>query len=173
MKKIVTGMLVLTLMGLSLHAAKLRSGQVEFYFAPQYIASKTLQFSEESTIDFHERLGWSFGLGYNIDEHFEGIMLFTNSNGSYNAKSKASDGISKTVSENMYSHTMTAEATYNILKGAFTPYLSANVGIAFIDTGVLDKGEDYEKHYSYRELSYGGSAGLRYDFEKTLYIKGA
>ena len=160
------------MMGISLHAKERRSGSVEAFFSPNYIAAKHLEFSSESTVDFNERLGWNFGLGYNINDYFAASMIFTNSNGTYTAQGKDSSGNLKSVSENMYSHTMTAEVTYHLLKGPLTPYLSANIGIAFIDTGVLDESVDYEKHYAYREMSYGAAAGLRYDFENVLYLKG-
>ena len=171
-RKRVCLMIMMLIMGVSLHAQERRAGSVEAFFSPTYIAAKHLEFSSESAVDFNERLGWNFGLGYNINDYFAASMIFTNSNGTYRAQGKDSSGDLKSVTENMYSHTMTAEVTYHLFKGPLTPYLSANIGIAFIDTGVLDESVDYEKHYAYREMSYGAAAGLRYDFENVLYLKG-
>jgi len=73
-----------------------------------------------------------------------------------------------------------------LLSSALTPYISANLGTTYIDSGVptgnigtacwRDPWWGYicspsVQTYTSTEFNYGAGIGLRYDFSRKLYIK--
>ena len=164
-----------------------REQAFDIYFSPNYIASKTLHFDNDVDVSLNDRSGWSFGVGFNFTNHVSADIIFSSSNGNYAVSTKNEKGEDIAYSTNMYSSAMTLGMTYNIIDGPFTPYISGNVGMSFVDTGVKDGGGYescyYDPWYGYTcgiyettktmvEFTYGASAGLRYDFENKLFVKG-
>jgi len=165
-----------------------REGTWQFTFTPQYVASKSLSFGDKGNIDFNDRTGWGFGVGYNFINYVSLDLNFMSTNGSYNGSVNESNGTTSNYSGNMYSSSIDLALTYNILDDNFTPYISANVGSSFIDSGVptgnFYGGTCYDPWYGYyyscvdaethttTKFHYGAGAGLRYDFENRLFIKG-
>lgn len=158
----------------------------DVYFSPNYVASKTLSFDQDAQVDLNDRTGWSLGFGFNFTNYISADLVFSSSNGSYAVKSIDDTGAPVEYSNNMYSSSMMAGMTYNILKGPFTPYISANIGGTFVDTGIRDGGGYescyYDPWYGYvcgiyettkssTEFSYGAGAGLRYDLKNKLFLK--
>lgn len=159
----------------------------EVYFSPNYVASKNLSFDGNTELDLNDRTGWSFGIGFNFSEYVSADVLFSSSNGSYSVSSVDTNGDPVNYSNNMYSSTVSLGMTYNIIDGPFTPYVSGNIGMTFIDSGVPDGtgtvGCWYDPWYgeicgtttptkTTTEFSYGASVGVRYDFQNLLFVKG-
>ena len=165
-----------------------RDGTWQLTFTPQYIASKSLSFGDKGDVDFNDRSGWGFGVGYNVSPFVSLDLNFMSTNGSYNGSVNEANGTTSNYSGNMYSSSIDFAITYNILDDNFTPYISANAGSSFIDSGVntgnIYGGTCYDPWYGYYyscyqaethttvKFHYGAGVGLRYDFKNRLFIKG-
>lgn len=168
-----------------------RSEKWEFFLAPQFTNSKLLEFDNAAEADINERssLGFGFGFGYNINRHIELSLLFAASNSNYSGK-RIIDDDSNTLekfSANLYTSSLNFDFTYNLLSTALTPYISANFGTTFIDSGIptgnITTGCWWDPWWGYvctpraqtytaTEFNYGAGAGLRYDFNRKIYLKG-
>jgi len=165
-----------------------RSGSWQVSFTPQYITSQSLTFGSKGHVDFNDRSGWGFGVGYNISDFITLDLNFMSSTGSYNGSVNETNGTISTYSGSMYSSSVDLAVTYNIIDDAFTPYLSANIGSSFVDSGIPTGnyygGTCYDPWYDYYypcygaethttvKFHYGAGAGLRYDFKNRLFVKG-
>ena len=163
-----------------------RSERSEIFFMPQFISGKKLHFENDTAIEIKDRGGFAIGLGYNIDAHFEIAGLFSYTNSSYLATIKKDDGTLENVSRNLYTSTMAIEGSYNFFEDEFTPFVSANIGFTYSDTGIYTDDSSgycyydpwwgyvcYSETYTSTNLNYGGSIGVRYDFRNALYLKAA
>jgi hypothetical protein len=161
----------------------------EVFLAPQFTNSKLLQFDNGAEADINERSGLGFGFGYNVNHHIELSLLFSSSNGNYTGTRIADDGADtpERFTANMYTSKLDFGFTYNLFRSAFTPYVSANIGSTYIDSGIPTGNigsvcwwdpwwgyicGPYSQTYTSTELNYGAGAGLRYDFNRKVYIKG-
>ena len=164
-----------------------RAEKWEFFLAPQFTNSKDLQFSNGSEVRINERSSLGFGFGYNLNHHIELTGLFASSNANYIGTIIPEDGTpAENFSSNLYTSSLDFGFTYNVLSTAFTPYITANIGTTYIDSGI-PTGEigtgcgwywgwyycgPVAQTFTTTEINYGLGAGLRYDFNRKLYIKG-
>ncbi len=168
----------------SAFAKDYRTQKSEVFFMPQFINGKKLEFKNDTAVDIKDRGGFAIGLGYNFDEHFEIAGVFSYTNSSYLATIKKDDGTLENVSRNLYTSTIAVEGTYNFFQGEFTPYISANIGFTYSDTGISTNESSeycyfdpwwgpvcYDETYTSTDLNYGASVGVRYDFQNSLYLK--
>ncbi len=161
----------------------------EFYLAPQVTNSKVLQFENGAEADINKRSSLGFGLGYNLNAHIELNLEFSSSNGNYTSTVVPEDpGDSPVTStQSLYTSTIDFGFTFNFLSSPFTPYVTANIGSTYIDSGIftgnVGTGCWYYPYWGYvcgpvaqtytsTEINYGAALGLRYDFNRKLYIKG-
>lgn len=181
-------LVLLLLLVLPTLAESERSGRWQVSFTPQYISSQSLTFGTKGAVDFNDRSGWGFGVGYNFTEYFTLDLNFMSSSGSYNGHVNETNGTVSRYSGSMYSSSIDIAATYNIIDDDFTPYLSVNLGSSFVDSGIPTGnyygGTCYDPWYGYYypcygaethttvKFHYGAGAGLRYDFDNRLFLKG-
>ena len=160
----------------------------QFSFTPQYIASKSLTFGDKGNVDFNDRTGWGLAVGYNVSPYISLDLDFFSSNGSYSGNVNEANGSVTPYSSNMYSSSVDLSMTYNIIDDDFTPFVSAKIGSSFVDSGIstgnyyggtcYDPWSGYYYSCAYPEthtsvnFQYGAGAGLRYDFENRLFVKG-
>ena len=172
-----------------------RAEKWEFFLAPQISNTKLLQFENGAEADINKRSSLGFGFGYNMNHHVELTVLFSSSNSNYSGiriidntpeDPNIPNGPQKFTS-NLYTSTIDFGFTYNILSGPFTPYISANIGSTYVDSGI-PTGEivtgcwwdpwwgyicsPHAQTYATTVINYGAGIGLRYDFNRKLYIKG-
>lgn len=191
MKVVFNSFILLSLLLTSTSASAFENSRSEkwaFFLAPTFINSKSLQFDNGATADINERSSLGFGIGYNLNLNIELSLMFSTANGNY-VGTRIEDGTNtpQRFTANMYTSSINFGFTYNILKGPFTPFISANLGTNFIDSGIptgnistgcwWDPWWGYTCYpiadtYSSTEFSYGAGAGLRYDFNRKLYVKG-
>jgi hypothetical protein len=172
-----------------------RAERWEFFLAPMYTNSKVLQFENGAEADINSRSSLGFGFGYNINRNIELAVIFASSSGNYSGTRiidndpedpDIPNGPQK-FSSNMYTSSLDFGFTYNFMASAFTPYVSANLGSTYIDSGVptgnistvcwWDPWWGYicspsAQTYTTTEFHYGAGVGLRYDFNRKLFIKG-
>ncbi|MCK4834208.1 MAG: outer membrane beta-barrel protein [Gammaproteobacteria bacterium] len=167
----------------------------EFFLAPMVTNSKVLQFENGAEADINKRSSLGFGFGYNIDDHIELTALFSSSNSNYsgtriidnNPEDPAIPNGPQKFTSNLYTSKLEFGFTYNLLSSALTPYISANIGSTYIDSGIptgnivtgcwWDPWWGYvctptAQTYTATRFNYGAGIGLRYDFSRKLYMKG-
>lgn len=161
----------------------------EFFLAPQYTNSKTLTFDNGATADINDRSSLGFGFGYNMNAHLEFSGLFSAGSSNYTGTRILDDGSDtpEKFAANLYTSSINFDITYNLLSGPLTPYISANIGTTYIDSGIptgnigticwWDPWWGYicspsAQTYTSTEFNYGAGLGLRYDFNRKLYVKG-
>ncbi len=166
-----------------------RANKWEFFLSPMLTNSKVLQFDNGAEADINKRSSLGVGFGYNMNKHIELSLLFASSNANYTGTRIADDNAKtpEKFTSNLYTNRLDFGFTYNLLKSAFTPYLSANIGSTYIDSGIptgnlttlcwWDPWWGYvcgphAQTYTSTEINYGASIGLRYDFNRKLFIKG-
>jgi len=166
-----------------------RVNKWEFFLAPQVTNSKVLQFENGAEADINKRSSLGFGLGYNINAHIELSLEFASSNGNYTSTIVPEDTTQDPVTstQSLYTSTIDFGFTYNFLSTPFTPYATANIGSTYIDSGIftgnVGSGCWWYPYWGYvcgpvaqtytsTEFNYGLALGLRYDFNRKLFIKG-
>jgi len=166
-----------------------RNEKWEFFLTPQFTNSKVLEFENGSKANLNERSSLGFGLGYNLNTHIELSIVFATSNSNYTGTliPEEDPGNPVKVSSNLYTSSINLGVTYNFMSTAFTPYVSANIGSTYIDSGVptgdITTGCWWDPWYGYictpkaqtytaTKFNYGIGAGVRYDFNRKMYIKG-
>lgn len=166
-----------------------RNEKWEFFLAPQFVNSKSLQFGHGSEADISARSGLGFGMGYNVNKHIELSLLLSSSSANYTG-TRVPDGGSNTPEKfaaNLYTSNINFGFTFNLLKTPFTPYISGNIGSTYIDSGIptgnlgtvcwWDPWWGYicsptAQTYTSTRFNYGAEVGLRYDFSRKFFIKG-
>ncbi len=160
----------------------------EFYLAPQITNSKDIQFNNGAQASLNQRSSIGFGIGYNINSHIELSMDFSSSNSNYTSTSIPEDTSLQPVTNthSLYTSSINFGFTFNFLSTAFTPYVTANAGSTYIDSGILTGNigtgcwwypywgyvcGPVAQTYTSTEFNYGAALGLRYDFNRKLYIK--
>ena len=174
----------------SLNAYGFRDSRAEKWtisIVPMVINSKLLQFSNGAEADINKRSGFGFTFGYNVDEHIELSMLLASSNSNYTGTRVQDNGDVERFSANLYTSSINFDFTYNILKQPFTPYISLIAGSTYIDSGIptgnISTGCWWDPWWGYictpvaqtytaSKLNYGAGFGLRYDFNRRVFIKG-
>jgi opacity protein-like surface antigen len=165
-----------------------RNGKWEFFLSPQFTDSKILEFGNGSKAEIDDRSSIALGFGYNLNHHIELTTQFAYSDSNYTGTRILEDtGEAEKFTANLYTSSINFGFTYNLLRTPFTPYISANIGATYIDSGIptgdvgsicwWDPWWGYicsptALTYTTTEFNYGAGVGLRYDFNRKLYIKG-
>ena len=161
----------------------------EFYLAPQITDSKDLQFENGATANLEQDSSLGFGVGYNLNSHIELALEFVSNDTNYTSTAIPEDPAESPVTSrgSIYTSTINFGFTFNFLTTPFTPYVTANLGSTYIDSGIytgnVGTGCWWYPYWGYicgpvaqtytsTELSYGAALGLRYDFNRKLYMKG-
>ncbi len=168
-----------------LSADSSRSEKLEFFFTPLYVGSKSVDFTNDAgsgKADINSGTGLGFGVGYSLNEHFELSMLFASSTANYEVTGENADGEPIKDRASLYMSSFNLGATYNIIDGPLTPYVTGFFGATYVDSGVTTGDTDYDCNYyggcyPYAEtfdgtrFNYGASVGVRYDFENMVFLK--
>lgn len=167
-----------------------RAGHWEFTLQPQYTTSTNLSGSYGSTADIDDAFGFGMGIAYNFNDHFSLGGDFVWSSGDYKANvvpAPGNAGPGYSVSGTLETSTLRLNATWNILAGAFTPFITGGIGATYVDTNVPDGPPTttcwWDPWFGYycgssvptkseTDLSYMAGAGLRWDAERTFFLRG-
>lgn len=190
MKPLKALLIAATFASLNAHSAfyDSRVEKWEFFLAPQITNSKVLQFDGGAEADINKRSSIAFGFGYNINHHIELDLSFASSHANYTSTiiPENTSLSSETGTYSLYTSSINFGFTYNLLKNPLTPYVSANIGSTYIDSGIktgnVGTGCYWYPYWGYvcgpvnetyttTQLTYGAALGLRYDFNRKLYIK--
>jgi len=164
---------------------------MEFYFVPQYIDNKVLNFESGAKADIDSSVSFGLGFGYNFTPNWNLGLLFSYAEADYKGR-YYKDGEWQTQRHTLYTSSINFVGTYNFMDGDFTPFVSGHIGYTYTNTGI-DNGEDYiscypptfpypyppgycypyNGAYTDNSMNYGGFAGVRYDFDNHFFIKAA
>ncbi len=174
-------------LAVGLHAADTkRAGSWEMYLGPQYNMGKTLNLAHENSAKVNSSAALLFGFAYNFDEHISLGFMFNSTSANYKVSYRDEQGSDKTYSNSLYTSAFDLTAAYNFMEGAFTPYVMADLGMTYIDSGI-PTGEEgtgcwWDPWYGYicapvmstysaNKLNYGAQLGLRYDTQSAVFFK--
>jgi opacity protein-like surface antigen len=157
-----------------------RGGNWEIFLPLIYSDSATVKGEGGSKVDINSDWGFGFGAGYNVSDNFQINGMFTWSYKSYNATSVNPDGsVARQYSNYMDTSTLSLNGVYYIMKGNITPFVSAGVGITYVDTNIPTGGSGtsscwYDPWYGYvcssyvptkteNDITYNAGIGVRFD----------
>jgi hypothetical protein len=138
-----------------------------------------------ATSDLHARFDdagmWGFGLGYNLNSHFEIESEFTFGYPGYtftwNGSSLSGEAFEQAGKFNL---------TYNILSSKLTPFVSAGIGYLYVDSGIPSGPPDYYAWWDYywgytvvgtvptydqTYFTVNGSVGVRWDVNDQIFLR--
>jgi hypothetical protein len=150
--------------------------------------------SEGTSVNINDDLGWGFGFGYNLTDHFMVGSDFTWLSANYDA-SVATDINNDQIPDSKVDVGGTLDAAnfqlvgqYNILKGRITPFLRASFGWTWIDSNIPSGPATgtcwWDPWYGYicntwqptfetTSFAYGAAAGLRAELGERFFIEGS
>jgi hypothetical protein len=164
-----------------------RANKWSILLMPTVTDEKVVDFQNGAKADISRHSGLAFGFGYNYNSHLEIGLLFHTAGGNYTGTRVDENGTKEKFTANLYTSRFDIDLTYNISRKAFTPYVSLFLGSTYIDSGVptgnITTGCWYDPWYGYictpvaetytsNQFDYGIGAGLRYDFNRQIFIKG-
>jgi len=167
-----------------------RAEKWEFTLQPQYTDSASLSGGGGSTAEVDADFGFGLGLAYNLNNHFSigGELTWSQSDYKANVRPAAGNpGSTRSISGELSSSTLRMNATWNILPGAFTPFLTGGLGATWVDTNIPDGPPNsscwYDPWWGYycstsqpthndTYFSYMAGAGLRLDFPQSFFLRG-
>jgi opacity protein-like surface antigen len=164
-----------------------RSGNWETSFGVSLTGSERSDGLNGSSLDVDS--GWGIGasVGYNFNDHlalnFDGSWIRAD----YDAVLDTEDEGLVEISHELDVFNGQFNAVYNLLPGAFTPYLQAGIGWTYVDSNVADGPpttgcwwdpwwgyicSNFYSTYSETNFSWNAGAGLRYDMGNGMFLRG-
>lgn len=177
---------VLCTSGAASAAPGARTGGWQISLTPTFTNSNLIQFNGGAQADINEHSGFEFGFGYNFSDYMELDLEFGSATSNYTGTRVGDDGSTERFTSSLYRSHMNLGFTLNLLASRLTPFLKANLGMNFIDSGIPtgDFGSacwwdpwwgyvcgPYAQTYTSSEYSYGADVGLRYDITNSLFLK--
>ncbi|HEY5603208.1 MAG TPA: outer membrane beta-barrel protein [Gammaproteobacteria bacterium] len=168
-------------------SASHRKGQWQGLISTNYVNSDTIDFGGGASADINGDMGWLFGFGYNFDEHLALDFEISWNSVSYTATRVLDPGGPEQFGGWLDTSSTRFNLTYNFMAKALTPFISANIGWAWIDSnipsgppsstcwwdpwwGYICSG--YQPTYSRTEFTYGAGLGLRFDLGNNVFLRG-
>lgn len=165
-----------------------RADHWEAYAGARYVFSETIDFKGGSTIDSDDDLGFAFGLGYNLDDHWQVGGEISWSNVDYDGvlQSANTPGATAHLSGEYETFAMSANVTYHFMDGPLTPFVTANLGYTWVDSNIADgppqTGCWWDPWWGYvcntwvdtksaESASYGLGAGVRWEFSRGGFLR--
>jgi opacity protein-like surface antigen len=171
-------------------AAAQRAGKSDFYFSPTFTNSQTQTFEGGSSVQTDTGLGLALGWDYNFDAHWAAGIEFNWGQIDYRATVQPGPGNTNAPSRingTIYTSGLRFNGTYNLASGPLTPFLTANAGWTYLDTGIPDGLPQnvcwyYPWYGTYcstvvptkttTKFSYGLGLGVRADIGRSFVVRG-
>jgi opacity protein-like surface antigen len=116
-----------------------RQGGWEFSIGPTVLLADTLRFSDGAMLETDDDLGFVFTLGYHVSPRFLLSAEMSWNNVGYEASLPSVDDPPGEPARGFGEFdlsTLSGAATWHLLSGRFTPFLSAGLGWTWVDTGI-------------------------------------
>jgi hypothetical protein len=165
-----------------------RAQRWEVNVGTRYIEGKSVTFDNGATADIDDT--WSFLVGswYNVSPQlqFGGELGFANIDYRGNATPAVGNpAAGLQVSGTGYTTSLIFGGTYNFFKAPLTPYISANAGWIYTDTGVPDGAANgcwwypwygyvcgtYTYTKTWTDFTYGWGLGVRWDVSRGVFLR--
>ncbi|NRB39089.1 MAG: outer membrane beta-barrel protein [Pseudomonadales bacterium] len=171
-----------------------RAGKWETSLMWKYQDAADISHKNGNRVEFSSADRWGFTLGYNPSNHFNVHWAFSYLKPGYTANIAQENLPPLKPGEDPYPHPATIDHTasvvsnqlnfaYNILKGKFTPYISAGLGWTNIDSNIVSGGgiicspyypywcSTYTNTFNDTNFSYNVGAGIRWDIDRDTFIR--
>ena len=167
-----------------------RDGRFEAGLVIPYQNSASVEGEKGSGLDVDGSVGWGFVLGWNWTENINLSYTFMMNKPKYEATIIPDDLLNGPIKIGYKMSKMDHRfnATYNILKRPFTPFVTAGIGYTKLDSnipsGINQAACWWDPWYGYicatdwntyekSEFTYNVGVGVRWDFSDYLYTKAA
>lgn len=150
-------------------------------------ASERTDGENQSSLDVDSGYGLAFSLGYNWTEHLALRFDASWSRPDYTAVFNTEEDGLVAIDHTMTLFTGHMNGVWNILEGPFTPYVQAGLGWTYVDSNVADGPpvtgcwwdpwwgyvcSNFFSTYSDSNFSWNVGVGLRFDFNRDMFIRG-
>ena len=169
--------------------AQIRAGKWEFTLQPLYAESFDVS-GNGSKADVDAAWGFGMGFAYNLTDNFSIGGDFSWAQADYKATvspAAGNPGASYTADAELETSSLRLNATWNILKTAFTPFIMGGVGATYVDTNIPNGPPQdycwYDPWWGYycgttvptkddTYFSYMAGAGVRWDSQGSFFLRG-
>ena len=163
-----------------------RGGSWEFYLPIVYSDKANISGQGGSSAMINADYGLGMGFGYNFNENFQLNGLFTWNSRSYEATVVKDDGSKVKYNNYLDSTTLMLNGVFYLMSGNITPFVSAGVGIAYVDTNIpTGPGTSvcwwdpvwgyvcgsYVPTKTENDLTYGAGVGVRFDLSRQFSLQ--
>ena len=168
-----------------------RAGEWNLSLELLYQGSESFSGSNGSGAELQADWGFGFMIAYNFNNHLALGFEASFQDPRYNytivpEDSSGSPGAPQTVSHTASIFNGLFRGTYNILSGPVTPFIDVLAGWRYIDSNVANSPpvtgcwwdpwwgyvcRNYWSTYSDSSFSYGAGVGMRWDFNRDMFLK--
>jgi opacity protein-like surface antigen len=166
-----------------------RDKRWEFTLQMQGIAGNDYTFQGGSSAETKDALGFGLGISYNVNPHLNIGGEFVWVSQDYTATVQPAPGNPSAAFSgrgNVDIGAFMLNATWNVLAGPLTPYLSAGIGSATVDSNIPSGPSGtycwyypyggyycgvYTPTYSETSVSYNAGVGIRWDFSREMFMR--
>lgn len=152
----------------------------------RFVGSEDIGFTNGARARVDSSTGFGLGFAYNLDNRFAVGFDFGWNELDYTGTATSTGGASNGIRGRAYTTSGVLTGTWHLLEGPVTPYLSANIGMNYTDSGIpqgVTSGCWWYPWYGYvcgpvtynrtsTDWTYGLGAGLRWDVTGGLFLKG-
>lgn len=167
-----------------------RAGRSDFYFSPTFVNGQNYTSEGGSSLQTDTGIGFALGWHYNFDPHWSAGAEFgwghIDYRGTVQPDRTVNNGGSTRVTGTMYTSNLRFVGTYNLAPGPLTPFLTANAGWTYVDTGIpsgLPQNSCWYWWYYYycgtytpthatTKFSWGAGLGVRADVGRSFVLRG-
>lgn len=169
-----------------------RDGRWEFGLLVNNQSSESLGGENGSSVDIDSSTGYGLSLGYNFNSRLALSGEFSWNSPDYSATLVedigGNAGVPIQINHTLDVYGINIKGTFNLLQGPITPYVEAGFGWMEIDSNVADQPpitgcwwdpwwgyicNTYYSTYSKTQQSYGAAAGVRWDMNNGMSLKGS
>jgi opacity protein-like surface antigen len=166
-----------------------RDKRWEFTLQMQGVAGQGYTFQGGATAETKDALGFALGVSYNFNPHLNvgGEFVWLNQDYTSTVQPAAGNPSSAyTARGDLDIGIFMLNATWNILSGPLTPYLSAGIGTTTLDSNIPSGPSGsycwyypyggyycgtYTPTYTETSVSYNAGAGIRWDFSREMFMR--
>lgn len=171
-----------------------RAGKWQISLPVTFTSGASYSSEEGTKIDVNDDLGWGFGFGYHINQHFMVGADFTWLSANYDARvatdfdgdQKPDDSVS--VSGTLDAANLQFVGQFNFLTGRITPFVRASFGSTWVDSNIPSGPSQgvcwWDPWYGYicdtwqptfedTAFAYGAAGGVRADLSERVFIEGS
>lgn len=164
-----------------------RTGKWETSISGYFTGSESANGLNGSSLDVDSGYGVAFSIGKNLSEHL--ALRFDGSwaRADYDAVLNSEEDGPVEISHTLDLFTGAFNGVYNFVEGPLTPYAQAGIGWTYVDSNVADGPpvtgcwwdpwwgyicSNFFSTYSETNFSWNVGAGLRYEFQRGMFVRG-